>query len=234
MINVQIKIVLVLFYCSCGTLASLSSTSFFYVSVFVVTALSGSHTFSDLFWHQRLITLMMQQMNGKSVSDGASSLRCDAKERPGCQLLRGVQVLQTGDHQEPHRAALHDRAPQGERRRLLHRGAIPVDFWGFILRVFASSRSHTRRTSIQWPLGTRRPWLQRSGWVVLIKVSMCLSKYIIKGDLPIFFKCSHDFFFFFLIVAIMLTKLALNMDLLTDWSFVFQARWWCHWSLEAK
>lgn len=43
--------------------------------------------------------------------------RCDAKERPGRQLLRGVQVLQTGDHQEPHRAALHDRAPQGERRR---------------------------------------------------------------------------------------------------------------------
>lgn len=44
-------------------------------------------------------------------------LRCDAKERSGCELLRGVQVLQTGDHQEPHRAPLHDRTPQGERAR---------------------------------------------------------------------------------------------------------------------
>lgn len=68
---------------------------------------------------------MIQQMNRQSVSDGASSPRCDAKERPGRQLLRGVQVLQTRDHQEPHRAALHDRAPQGERRTFL---VIPVDF----------------------------------------------------------------------------------------------------------
>lgn len=41
-------------------------------------------------------------------------LRCDAKERSGREFLRGVQVLQTGDHQEPHRAPLHDRTPQGE------------------------------------------------------------------------------------------------------------------------
>lgn len=62
--------------------------------------------------------------NGGSVSRGASSLRCDAKERPGRELLRGVQVLQTRDHQEPHRAALHDRAPQGERSLPPPRGAI--------------------------------------------------------------------------------------------------------------
>lgn len=43
------------------------------------------------------------------------SLRCDAKERSGCEFLRGVQVLQAGDHQEPHRASLHDRTPQGGR-----------------------------------------------------------------------------------------------------------------------
>lgn len=53
----------------------------------------------------------------RRVSPPPPTPRCDAKERPGRQLLRGVQVLQTGDHQEPHRAALHDRAPQGERRR---------------------------------------------------------------------------------------------------------------------
>lgn len=44
-----------------------------------------------------------------------SPFRRDAKERSGGELLRGVQVLQTGDNQESHRASFHDRTPQGER-----------------------------------------------------------------------------------------------------------------------
>lgn len=71
------------------------------------------------------MALTTRRMNG--VSDGASPLRCDAKKRSGRQLLRGVPVLQTGVHQEPHRAPLHDRAAQGERRLLLHRGAVRGD-----------------------------------------------------------------------------------------------------------
>lgn len=44
-----------------------------------------------------------------------SPFRCDAKERPGCELLWGVPILQTGNGQESDRAPFHDRTPPGER-----------------------------------------------------------------------------------------------------------------------
>lgn len=100
-------------------------------------------------------------MNG--VSGGASPLRCDAKERPGRQLLRGVPVLQTGDHQEPHRAALHDRAAQGERRRPLHRGAVPGDSSVHSSCVYFQSESYQEdiypMTAGNMPALTAGEWL---------------------------------------------------------------------------
>ena len=45
---------------------------------------------------------------------GLSSCRCDAKERTRCELVWGVQVLQTGDNQGSHWASVHDRTPQGK------------------------------------------------------------------------------------------------------------------------
>lgn len=103
------------------------------------------------------MALTTRQMNG------ASPLRRDAKERPGRQLLRGVPLLQTGAHQEPHRAALHDRAAQGERRRLLHPGAARGDSSVHFSCVYFQSESYQEdiypMTAGNMPALTAGEWL---------------------------------------------------------------------------
>lgn len=91
-------------------------------------------------------------------------LRCDAKERPGRELLRGVQVLQAGAHQEPHRAALHDRAPQGERRRPVRRQAIRVDLRAFIPPAFPS-QSESYQEDIYPMTAGNTPALTAEEWL---------------------------------------------------------------------
>ena len=56
--------------------------------------------------------------------------RGHAQARAGRVCLRGVPVLQAGDSQGPHRAHLHDRAPEGEWGRAGCKGplALKADF----------------------------------------------------------------------------------------------------------
>lgn len=101
----------------------------------------------------------------QTVSFPPPPYRCDAKERPGRQLLRGVQVLQTGDHQEPHRAALHDRAPQGERRRGSPPAAIPPSSFPSVYSPCVSVQSESYQEDIYPMTAGNTPALTAEEWL---------------------------------------------------------------------
>lgn len=155
--------VLVLFYYSCGTLVSLPSY---------------------IFWH--VLTSPSNHTND-AVDEQKKCLRRCVLPQVWCQREAWTSALARcsgSTNSWPSRASSSRSpwsCPAGWEAHTPSPRVIPVNFRVFILPVFTSSRSHTRRTSIQWQLGTRLPWLQRSGWVVLIKVSM--SEYITKRGL---------------------------------------------------